>query len=76
MVIDQSNVKTGGEVAEKAGMITVEVNTAEDLSRDILKSEFCAMSCTVKSWTSQLSLDIRRPTNPGPRRLEGNHLRH
>ncbi|KAF2131570.1 zinc finger protein-like protein zpr1 [Dothidotthia symphoricarpi CBS 119687] len=40
-----NEVKTGGEVPEKGRRITVNVNTKEDLSRDILKAESCAMSC-------------------------------
>jgi zinc finger protein len=44
--IDRSNeCKTGGEVPEKGRRITLSVQTREDLSRDILKSESCAMSC-------------------------------
>lgn len=43
---DRSNeVKTGGEVPELGRRITLSVNTKEDLSRDILKAESCAMSC-------------------------------
>lgn len=43
---DRSNeVKTGGEVPEKGRKITLSVQNKEDLSRDILKSESCAMSC-------------------------------
>ncbi|RMD41347.1 hypothetical protein DV735_g3802, partial [Chaetothyriales sp. CBS 134920] len=38
-----SDVKTGGEVPEKGRRITVQVKTKEDLSRDILKSETCAL---------------------------------
>ncbi|KAF1944473.1 zinc finger protein zpr1 [Clathrospora elynae] len=41
-----NEVKTGGEVPEKGRRITVNINTKEDLSRDILKAESCAMSCT------------------------------
>jgi zinc finger protein len=37
--------KTGGEVPEKGRRITLEVQNKEDLSRDILKAESCAMSC-------------------------------
>jgi zinc finger protein len=45
-LVDRSNeVKTGGEVPEQGRRITVSVNTKEDLSRDILKAESCAMSC-------------------------------
>ncbi|EMD61439.1 hypothetical protein COCSADRAFT_39172 [Bipolaris sorokiniana ND90Pr] len=40
-----NEVKTGGEVPEKGRIITVAVNNKEDLSRDILKAESCAMSC-------------------------------
>lgn len=40
-----NEVKTGGEVPEKGRRITLRVNGAEDLSRDILKSETCAMEC-------------------------------
>lgn len=43
---DRSNeVKTGGEVPEKGRRITVSVENKEDLSRDILKSESCALAC-------------------------------
>ena len=43
---DRSNeVKTGGEVPEKGRRITLSIDTKEDLSRDILKAESCAMSC-------------------------------
>ncbi|EOD43686.1 putative zinc finger protein zpr1 protein [Neofusicoccum parvum UCRNP2] len=40
-----NEVKTGGEVPELGRRITVTVDSKEDLSRDILKSESCAMSC-------------------------------
>ncbi|KAF2030099.1 zinc finger protein-like protein zpr1 [Setomelanomma holmii] len=40
-----NEVKTGGEVPEQGRRITVSVDTKEDLSRDILKAESCAMSC-------------------------------
>ncbi|KAF2798319.1 zf-ZPR1-domain-containing protein [Melanomma pulvis-pyrius CBS 109.77] len=40
-----NEVKTGGEVPEKGRRITLSVNNKEDLSRDILKAESCAMSC-------------------------------
>lgn len=40
-----NEVKTGGEVPEKGRRITISVENKEDLSRDILKSESCAMSC-------------------------------
>jgi zinc finger protein len=38
-------VKTGGEVPEQGRRITVSVDSKEDMSRDILKAESCAMSC-------------------------------
>ncbi|KAF2832942.1 zf-ZPR1-domain-containing protein [Ophiobolus disseminans] len=40
-----NEVKTGGEVPAQGRRITVAVNCKEDLSRDILKAESCAMSC-------------------------------
>lgn len=40
-----NEVKTGGEVPEKGRRITIAINSKEDLSRDILKAESCAMSC-------------------------------
>ncbi|CBX92445.1 similar to zinc finger protein zpr1 [Plenodomus lingam JN3] len=40
-----NEVKTGGEVPEKGRRITVAVDNKEDLSRDILKAESCALSC-------------------------------
>lgn len=40
-----NEVKTGGEVPEKGRRITLSVDTKEDLSRDILKAESCAMAC-------------------------------
>jgi zinc finger protein len=40
-----NEVKTGGEIPEKGRKITINIETKEDLSRDILKSESCAMSC-------------------------------
>ena len=40
-----NEVKTGGEVPEKGRRITVSIERAEDLSRDILKSESCALEC-------------------------------
>jgi len=40
-----NEVKTGGEIPEKGRKITVKVENSEDLSRDILKSEACALSC-------------------------------
>lgn len=40
-----NEVKTGGEVPEKGKKITLQVENAEDLARDILKSESCALAC-------------------------------
>jgi zinc finger protein len=40
-----NEVKTGGEVPEKGRKITLKVERPEDLSRDILKSESCALEC-------------------------------
>ncbi|KAF2222256.1 ZPR1 zinc-finger domain-containing protein [Elsinoe ampelina] len=40
-----NEVKTGGEVPEKGQRITLKVSTAEDLARDILKSESAALNC-------------------------------
>jgi zinc finger protein len=40
-----NEVKTGGEVPEKGKMITLKVEGAVDLARDILKSESCALEC-------------------------------
>ncbi|KAL1847085.1 hypothetical protein VTK73DRAFT_159 [Phialemonium thermophilum] len=40
-----NDVKTGGEVPEKGKKMTLRVKTAEDLSRDILKSESCTLEC-------------------------------
>ncbi|KAF4556478.1 putative zinc finger protein ZPR1 [Elsinoe fawcettii] len=40
-----NEVKTGGEVPEKGQRITLTVSTAEDLARDILKSESAALNC-------------------------------
>lgn len=52
-------MKTGGEVPEKGRRITVNVNTKEDLSRDILKAESCAMRCP------ELSLEVEPGTLGG-----------
>lgn len=40
-----NEVKTGGEVPEKGKKITLKVDSATDLARDILKSESCALEC-------------------------------
>jgi zinc finger protein len=54
-----NEVKSGGEIPEKGRCITILVNKIEDLSRDILKSEFCAMEC------SELKLSIQPGTLGG-----------
>ncbi|KAK2810965.1 hypothetical protein FQN50_002557 [Emmonsiellopsis sp. PD_5] len=41
-----NEVKTGGAVPEKGRKITLEVAGTDDLSRDILKSDTCAMAST------------------------------
>lgn len=38
-----SDVKTGGAIPEKGKRITLAIRTLEDMSRDILKSESCAL---------------------------------
>jgi len=50
-----NEVKTGGEVPKKGRKITLKVERPEDLSRDILKSESCALECP----------EIRLSVNPG-----------
>jgi zinc finger protein len=50
-----NDVKTGGEVPEKGKKIKVHVSKPEDLARDILKSESCALECP------ELNLSV----NPG-----------
>jgi zinc finger protein len=50
-----NDVKTGGEIPDKGKKVTLRVRTAEDLARDILKSESCALECP------ELSLSV----NPG-----------
>lgn len=40
-----NDVKTGGEIPEKGRRISIKVKTNEDLARDILKSESCALEC-------------------------------
>lgn len=40
-----SEVKTGGAIPEKGKKIVVQIKNKEDLSRDILKAEHCALSC-------------------------------
>lgn len=50
-----NDVKTGGAVPEKGRRITLRVNSQEDLARDILKSETCALECP----------DLGLSVNPG-----------
>lgn len=50
-----NDVKTGGEIPEKGKRVTLKVTTTEDLARDILKSESCALECP------ELNLSV----NPG-----------
>ncbi|CAK7201962.1 nucleolar zinc-finger protein [Sporothrix eucalyptigena] len=50
-----NDVKTGGAIPEKGRRITLQVKSAEDLARDILKSESCALECP------ELNLSV----NPG-----------
>lgn len=50
-----NEVKTGGEVPEKGKKITLKVEGPTDLTRDILKSESCALECP------ELNLSV----NPG-----------
>ncbi|OTB01014.1 hypothetical protein M426DRAFT_64833 [Hypoxylon sp. CI-4A] len=50
-----NDVKTGGAIPELGKKITLKVETAEDLARDILKSESCALECP------ELNLQV----NPG-----------
>ena len=54
-----SDVKTGGAVPEKAKRITLQIRTKEDLSRDILKSETCALRSV------QLGLEVQPGTLGG-----------
>ncbi|KAL1959138.1 hypothetical protein VTO42DRAFT_2925 [Malbranchea cinnamomea] len=39
-----NEVKTGGAIPEKGRRITLQVNSVEDLKRDLLKSDTCALS--------------------------------
>lgn len=50
-----NDVKTGGEIPAKGKKISLRVTAPEDLARDILKSESCALECP------ELSLAV----NPG-----------
>lgn len=40
-----NEIKTGGEVPDKARRLTVSVESREDLSRDILKADTCLVTC-------------------------------
>lgn len=54
-----SDVKTGGAIPEKGKRITLRVETPEDLSRDILKSETCALKSV------ELDLEVQPGTLGG-----------
>ncbi|TAQ85992.1 hypothetical protein B7494_g5680 [Chlorociboria aeruginascens] len=54
-----NEVKTGGEVPLKGKIITLSVENASDLGRDILKSESCALECP------ELSLSVTPGTLGG-----------
>ncbi|KTW28824.1 hypothetical protein T552_01453 [Pneumocystis carinii B80] len=54
-----NEVKTGGEIPEKGKKITLKVENIDDLSRDVLKSETCAITIP------ELSLDLHPGTLGG-----------
>ncbi|KAI9773994.1 MAG: nucleolar zinc-finger protein [Geoglossum umbratile] len=54
-----NDVKTGGEVPDKGRRITLAVEAAEDLSRDVLKSESCHLS------SPELTLSVQPGTLGG-----------
>jgi zinc finger protein len=54
-----SDVKTGGAIPEKGKRITLRVETLKDLSRDILKSETCALK------SIELDLEVQPGTLGG-----------
>ena len=54
-----SDVKTGGAIPEKGKRITLQIKSREDLSRDILKSETCALR------SGELGLDVQPGTLGG-----------
>jgi zinc finger protein len=54
-----SDVKTGGSIPEKGQRITLRVEKREDLSRDILKSETCALK------SNELDLEVQPGTLGG-----------
>ncbi|KEF53998.1 zinc finger protein [Exophiala aquamarina CBS 119918] len=54
-----SDVKTGGAIPEKGKRITLAIRTLEDMSRDILKSESCALR------SADLGLEVQPGTLGG-----------
>lgn len=61
-----NEVKTGGAVPEKGKRITLKVETIEDLSRDILKSDTCALySQELEMWSQPGTLGGRFTTVEG-----------
>lgn len=61
-----NEVKTGGAVPEKGRRITLKVETVEDLSRDILKSDTCALSSPeLEIWSQPGTLGGRFTTVEG-----------
>ena len=54
-----NDVKTGGEIPEKGQRITLRIQKLEDLSRDILKSETCALK------SHELDLEVQPGTLGG-----------
>lgn len=54
-----NDVKTGGAIPEKGQRITLQVEKVEDLSRDILKSETCALK------SAELNLEVQPGTLGG-----------
>lgn len=54
-----NEVKSGGAVSDRGRKITLKVEVPEDLSRDILKSESCALECP------ELSLNVEPGTLGG-----------
>lgn len=54
-----NEVKTGGEIPERGQKITLRVENATDLARDILKSESCALECP------EVQLSVTRGTLGG-----------
>ncbi|KAK7203915.1 ZPR1 zinc-finger domain-containing protein [Myxozyma melibiosi] len=54
-----NEVKTGGEIPEKGRRITLKIDDPEDLARDILKSETCALRIP------ELNLDLTAGTLGG-----------